>query len=666
MVYRSLLVLALCCTVVCGWSQGGLIRDIGNRRLGGAGGGGGRDSFERRDRFADSITIRYQYLDTPRTYTLDSNINDFYKRFPIPYTYHYLGNPGTAAQPILFQPQQPVGFDPGFHAFDVYKWSLERTRFFNTTRPFTELGYVLGSQTQQIIEVLHTQNIRPYWNFSLNYRLINSPGFYKNQRTNHNNYLFTSWYNSPNKRYNNYFVLLGNKLQSEENGGIRTDTNYLDLDIYDDRFSVPTKLGAEQGFTRNFFGAQLQTGTRYREFNFLMRQQFDLGKKDSLVTDSTVIPLFYPRLRFEHTLRYGKYRHQFRDFNADSGYYKTFYGLAFNRLNDSLMITDEWKEWSNDFSVYQFPDAKNLQQYIKVGIENQILKGEVRENVSLYNINVHGEYRNRTRNQKWDAMASGRLHLAGYNAGDYHAFISLQRLLSVKLGSLQLGFENSSKKPSFIFDERSSFYLDQPQSFLKENTTHLFASVNNPALRLQLGADYFLIGNYLYLSDYYKLQQEKSLFNVLRLRAGKTFSLSKHWNWYSEAFLQQKTGNVDLNVPLLLTRNRVLYEGNLGFKNLNMAFGAEVRYHTPYKANHYSPALGQFSFQDTTTIRNRPDIHALFHFRIRSLTAYSRAENLNTLRWRGSPGFKRQNFGAPEYPYPGLVIRFGVYWNFVN
>ncbi len=54
------------------------------------------------------------------------------------------------------------------------------------------------------------------------------------------------------------------------------------------------------------------------------------------------------------------------------------------------------------------------------------------------------------------------------------------------------------------------------------------------------------------------------------------------------------------------------------------------------------------------------------HFRIRSFTAYLRFENLNSLRIDNGLEFKRHNFGAPQYPYPGLVTRFGIYWSFVN
>ncbi len=113
---------------------------------------------------------------------MDTSINDFYKRFPVPPTYHYLGNPGNAATPIVFSPAIGAGFDPGFHAFDVYKWKPENVRFFNTTRPYTELGYVLGSQTQQLVDIIHTQNLKPYWNIVFQYRLINSPGFFKNSK----------------------------------------------------------------------------------------------------------------------------------------------------------------------------------------------------------------------------------------------------------------------------------------------------------------------------------------------------------------------------------------------------------------------------------------------------------------------------------------------------
>jgi hypothetical protein len=117
------------------------------------------------------------------------------------------------------------------------------------------------------------------------------------------------------------------------------------------------------------------------------------------------------------------------------------------------------------------------------------------------------------------------------------------------------------------------------------------------------------------------------------------------------------------------TRNRIGYEGNLGFKSLDIALGAEVRYHTSYKADGYSPLLGQFYYQDSISISNKlPTIAAYVHFRIRPFKAFIRAENLNTARKvsSGGFGFTNNNLVAPGYAMPGLQIKLGIYWSFVN
>jgi hypothetical protein len=650
--------------------QPNVLRGIGNRAqtIGrGSGSGGGQDSLRNRASLEDSISLHFYFLDSTRSAVFDTSVREFTRYYPIPHTHIYLGNTGSATRSILFAPPRRVGFDPGFHAFDVYKLRVEDARFFNTTRPYTELNYLLGSRVEQNIGVLHTQNFKPYWNMSLLYRLFNAPGTFKNQKSNHNNYMITSWYQSPNKRYNNYGVVLNNKLQIEENGGVNIGL-LQEPDYARDRYLIPTKMGAQAAFSPNPFSTNLITGNLYKEFNAFLRQQYDLGRKDSIVTDSTVIPLFYPRLRFEHTVKYGKYDYEFRDYTPDTSFYDAYYDTLVSRPVDTLVLRDRWKEISNDVSIYQFPDAKNLHQFIKIGAEFQFLQANfgTREN-NIHNLIGHAEYRNRTRNGKWDMMGQGRLYLNGYNAGDYHGYVSLQRFLSQRLGSLLAGFENINRSPSFIYDARSNFHLDKGGSFSKENTVHFFGRIMNDRLRVNLGADYYLISNYLYVSDYFRLRQENALFNVLRLSAQKTFRLLKHINWHAEVYLQQKTGNVDVNMPLLFTRNRIAYEGNFGFPNLNFAGGFEVRYHTPYKADNYSPVLGQFFFQDTATISNLPDIHAYIHFRIKSFKGFIRAENLNTARvLDGTFGFTNNNLAAPDYPTPSLYIRFGISWSFIN
>jgi hypothetical protein len=382
-------------------------------------------------------------------------------------------------------------------------------------------------------------------------------------------------------------------------------------------------------------------------------------------------------VRLEHTIALSTYNYRFRDTYAGSEYYKDLYGLTLSKDRDTFFNRDKWKDLTNDFSIYTFPDAKNPQQFLKLGASFQSLQArfdsgyiaEVTPTANYYNFFAHGEYRNRTRNQKWDIEALGNFYVTGFNAGDYNAYISLQRLISKQIGYLELGFQNTNRTPSYVFNTNSAFYLDTAANaidFKKENTAILFGSFVQPKLRLKVSGKYFLVTNYAYHKSYIAVDQATSLFNLLQVSAEKIFKIGGSWNWKTWVVLQQRVGDGPVNVPLLSTRNQVGYDGNLGFKNLRISFGAELRYFTSYKAPQYSPLLGQYFYQDSANVSlRRPDISGYLHFRIKSFSAYVRAENLNALDVT-SGGFIKNNIPTFNYPYPGLQIRIGIFWSFVN
>ena len=357
--------------------------------------------------------------------------------------------------------------------------------------------------------------------------------------------------------------------------------------------------------------------------------------------------------------------------NLDIGYYPSplYYDTAYNYtlVDSTLTLFDRWKEINNEFSIYTFPDAKNQLQFLKLGMVVQNLKAVTDSFTgSFYNLVAQGEYRNMTRDKKWDVSIAGKLYFAGLNSGDYEAFFNLKRIVSRKGDYIDLSFRNVNRTPSFSFDHRSSFYFDTPKDLNKENITLINGSFYLAKPALEISGNYFLAGNYTYYTDYYKVQQENALFNVLQVSLGKIFRIGKRWLWHADVYFQQKTGDVDLNLPTFFTRNRFGYEGTLGLKKLNIATGFEVKYHSPYNADGYSPAIGKFFFQDSVRISNRPDIAAYIHFRIRNFRAFIRAENLNTLTVENGLGFRHNNFAAPDQPYPGLNFRLSIYWIFLN
>ncbi len=629
---------------------------------------GSGDTLKHRDPLEDSLTLSYRYFDSSRSHKLDSSISNFYSRYAVPNSYVDLGNLGSAARNLIFTPYMKTGLDPGFHAYDIYKFSIEDSKFYTTTRPYSELAYLIGSKTEQYIQLQHTQNRNADFNFAFDFRFINSPGELQNQSTNHNALRLTANYISQNRRYGNYFIFINNKIRSSENGGLQ-DQGSLDAQkkssSLGDVFQLPVRLGNGTQYQNNFFTSTLPTGTSYDENTILFRQYYDLGQKDSLVKDTITYRLFYPRIRFQHTLLFSKTSFAFKDTRPLDSMYRKFYDYILT--NDTVSYKDSWQKVGNELSIISFPEKKNLNQYLKVGAGLEFITGDFKPYIKKYtNIYANAEYRNRTRNQKWDVVINGQLYLAGGFTGDYSAYISLRRELSKKLGSLEIGFTDVNRTPSFVASQTISSFPSLPDddNFKKENIARVFANVALPVANLMLTGEYYVVTNYVYFKNNFTSAQQSALFNLLHLGLEKKFSLARHINWYTNLDVQQVAGASPVHVPLVLTRNRIAFEGNF-YTNLFLSAGLEIRYYTAYKADGYAPLVGQFYSQDTQTISARPDVNVFLNFRIKSFKAFIRFENVNTLNF-STGAFNERNLTAPNYPSRGLWFRIGIWWNFVN
>jgi hypothetical protein len=190
------------------------------------------DTSKNKQSKTDDRIVIYSFTlaDTARQ-VLDSSIS-FLNRNPILNTWQIdLGNFGTAQKSLLFSPSMKANIAFGIESIQPYLFTQDNQKFYNTTRPYSNIYYRMGSKLEQMIDILHTQNIQPNWNFALNYRKIGSPGNYVNQGVNHDNASFTTNYLSNNNRYSFNASFLYNKLQQDENGGIQSDT-FLTNPIY--------------------------------------------------------------------------------------------------------------------------------------------------------------------------------------------------------------------------------------------------------------------------------------------------------------------------------------------------------------------------------------------------------------------------------------------------
>jgi hypothetical protein len=630
----------------------------------GGGGGSSTDSLQKRDKAEDSIAIYFRLYNSLAIQSMDTSIADFFSKFILPYHIYHLGNLGNASKSYLFNPLQRGGWDAGFRSYEVYNYTLEQTPFYQTTKPYTELGYLLGGKGEQMIELLHTQNKTKQFNYSFAYRFSNAPGNLKNQHANLNNMRVTANYQSKRKRYASYWVMLLNKSASSENGGL-VNSNLIDSLSLNNPYELETRLGISGVSFRNPFNTNIATGTTYKEQNFVWKQTYDLGQKDSVVKDTVTTYLFYPRLRFQNEIKYQSNQFIFDDANPSAVNYEKYFNYKLP-VGNEVLFQDQWKRFINEFSLVSFPEKTNPNQYLQVGIGYQQLNfKDTFLSWSNHDIYGLGVYKNKTKNLRWDIQASGKLFLNGCHAGDYEALFSLTSVFNKKGDQVALWLQNSNRTPSFNRLGITAFPILKLSTIDKENIVELGANWNQKSRGLMASFQYKLIQNFQYFgSGFQPLVYDKAL-SYLRGTVSNQIKLSTYWNWYNELSLQLVDPNAPLHLPVFFTRQRLAFEGNF-FKNLFLSTGLELIYHSTYQPDGYMPLTGQFYLQDQFTTNNRPTANAFLNFRIKRFKGFIRMEQLNTLLSTSNQLGTRYQFTAQNYPGTGTWLRVGIWWNFIN
>jgi len=107
---------------------------------------------------------------------------------------------------------------------------------------------------------------------------------------------------------------------------------------------------------------------------------------------------------------------------------------------------------------------------------------------------------------------------------------------------------------------------------------------------------------------------------------------------------------------------------------LRLATGVECRYNSPYAPAGYNTIYNRFSYQDTLTINNTPEMCVFVNFKVKRFRAFLMYDNLqqrfakNAILFTGSPVINRTNGNAiiPVYAAPNSVFRFGFSWAMNN
>lgn len=607
-------------------------------------------------------TDAYMYMTRPysdQKRFRDSSLHTLHRRpFSQPW-YRDLGNQGGPSRNLQFAQQNPAGLSLGYHVYDAQRWEPDSVLYYNTTRPYSNFTYHLGSKQEQLAEILHTQNIKPYWNVAAAYRKAASPGYYLWQRNATDNAMLSSNYTDPGLRYKLYVSFVYNKMQHDENGGMVADS-FLNNPQYAERKAVPVNF-----YTTAYNNANRSPVRAFlREWNLRLDHAYTWGRKDTLYNeDSTAFePRLHARFRISHQMNIGSQRFRYKDMKPDSLRYAPLFNSAF-ASNDSVFSQQEWFYLDNRFLLNGILGAGERQWVFSAGAGNRLdrfqtdyLRGtENSNNVSNY---LQGMLRKEATDKgQWDIDAQVKLFVTGPAVGNMLLDARISKDLD-RLGRLSIGAAQQINNAPYLYTMYRNQYWQRTASFSTESTTQLYAQYELPQYQLSARFRNFLLNNYLYFDALQMPAQYGTAFTLSQLSLRKEFRVGR-WVLDNEILYQLLPASAPLNLPALLGRHQLSLESYIFKRKLQIASGVEFRYHSAYNPAFYSPYFSQFYYQNGYRLANQPDASVFFNFRIKRFRAFLMFDRIT--------GFMGKNvLITPGYAAQDAMLRFGFQWVMIN
>ncbi len=634
----------------------------------------------------EEANISYEQLGSARKFTPDTGLHTFQRR---PYTapwYRDLGNPGSPACNLMFTPEYRVGPTLGYHINDIYRFQPDSLNYYNTNRPYSVFNYQLGSKLEQVAGLMHTQNIRPNWNFMVEYRKTNAPGFYKIQRNNHDNFALTTNFKSLDKHYVLYCGMVYNKEQHDENGGIVNDTE-LDNSAYIDRRTIDAAYQNGQYSTSRSTVTNMQ-----RDFGLLLQHSYTFGPLDTTYNaDSTEFSYrLKPRFSITHKMQLSTEKHLYKDLAPDSLRYISLFDASLGHSGasyyipggDSVMTQQKWVWVDNSVLLNGFigPDSNQLRFSAGIGnrfdqfISDPTQTGGLNRNRIVSNYVTAEIQKEALKGGEWNYGAKATFFVTGQYTDNINFKASIGRDFKKDNGSFVLGVEQNLGDGPYSYNNYLNKFATLSYGYNKESVTTLFGSIESRKLRFSGGVKNYVLSNYIYYSQLERPAQYAPAINLAQAWVKKVF---KAGNWFldNELVYQQVNDGAPINVPLLMGRNQLSFERPMFKRALKIATGIEVRYNTSYKPSGYSAVLNQFFYQNKVSVTNTPELSVFLNFRVKHFRAFIMVDQLqqlfatNAILFTGSTAYNFNGSGVnytPVYAMQNTMLRFGFSWVLIN
>jgi hypothetical protein len=596
-------------------------------------------------------------------YIIDTNLQGSFYFNPLNENnsfYAFTGNLGGPAINMIFNERLMPEHFFRYKTYEPYLFNYDNAVFYNTKKPYSEFKYSTNTggktKNENLLSLLHTQNVNKYFNVGVHYKLVNVKGYYNNQQTNNNSFrLFSSY---TNNRLNVYFDGVINNLKVQDNGGVVVDSTFLNSSS--DPKNYQTILN----------DARSQVKSKSLSFS----ASYKLGTQKQIVIDKDTIAdtnfVFKPLFEFGYKLFYDNFSIRYRDEKGDLAYYD--YMVSNNGFQDSVFESRvdnrfDFKMVGNDNKFFSpsvlFGYSYLYNDHKQVLASYNPLMNDVLESTAFIDQSVYSEIL--SKNNKIYYKINGKYVFSGYEEGDITGSVNLERQFNSKdtsvWGGVYFDYDYVNKTPGYFLNRyigNTAFWLND----FDNTEIHLFnIGLNSSKYNFDLSFRYSMNKNYVFFNNNIVPEQKEDLFYSNSISLTKDFYF---WKMVSSTKYVNQMATAVAKVPQHLVRSTLMFDDQIFFKStggsLGIQVGATVTWFSEYSIYTYSPDLNTFYVQNNVKYGAYPYLDAFINARIKSFRLFLKMTNIL------ASDKNKEYFTIYPYPQNPRVFRFGVAWLFYN
>ena len=597
------------------------------------------DSFSRNDSVVlDSGTINFHIYNPIFQNSISNN---------------YLGYFGSPYESnIFFKRKSDVNDFYFLKNLSAYRLKSNDVKYYNTTTPFAVLKYTQGNQgadkAEQTFKAFYTQNIDSTINIGFDFNVFANESKYISQEIAHK--YFNIFLSRNTERHHGYLTFVNGNNNLVENGGVPDD-------VFERGFRNPVDMpvnltSAIETENKSF---SLFTSHEY----FMGQLPFLESKPDSVIADS-LKPAFKPAYSIHYYADYSNYKRFVSENTMNTEFFDTTListsghvdSVFFRTFNHSLQLN----AFENEDRKFTFGK--------RAFIENEVVRAEYpladgRRSYSYGNVYLGGEIY-RSKSDFWIWRAGARFAVLGRNLGDAKIEGAIEKPFIFKNDTTRLKIEGWYRdfSPDIFQEHWFSNHFAWDNEFKKQHEVFVKSKFDYPDYNASAGFNYGLFGNYLYNNTQAMPDQYTGEISVVSANVQKDFNFWR-FGWSNKAVWQAVSGNPALRLPTWSFYSSFYYSHYL-FKVMKVQLGAEIYYHSKFKANAYEPSTGQFYVQNEMNTGGYPVVNLFANAKLKRTSAFAQLVHASSFFNLG------EYFSAYQYPLETMAFRFGFYWTFYD